>query len=192
MGKVGMDIFHYKRNDYLVIIDYYSRWIEIKQLTSLTSDCVISRVKTVFTTQCIPDVMVSDNGRQFVSVELRKFAKSWCFAQPTTNSPQENGMAERAVQTAKRLLDLDEPEISLLYYHPSPHSAIGVSPAVALMGRQLATRLPVVREQLPPRDGDIRNFDQLPKRRTSDATIGARCTQMTALTKWRTSVAKIG
>ena len=45
-GKVAMDIFHYKRNDYLVIIDYYSRWIEIKQLTSLTSDCVISRVKT--------------------------------------------------------------------------------------------------------------------------------------------------
>ena len=45
-----MDIFHYKRNDYLVIIDYYSRWIAIKQLTSLTSDCVISRVKTVFTT----------------------------------------------------------------------------------------------------------------------------------------------
>ena len=61
-----MDIFHYKRNDYLVIIDYYSRWIEIKQLTSLTSDCVISRVKTVFTTHGIPDVVVSDNGRQFV------------------------------------------------------------------------------------------------------------------------------
>ena len=54
-----MDIFHYKRNDYLVIIDYYSRWIEIKQLTSLTSDCVSSRVKTVFSTHGIPDVVLS-------------------------------------------------------------------------------------------------------------------------------------
>ena len=165
MGKVDMDIFHYKRNDYLVIIDYYSRWIEIKQLTSLTSDCVISHVKTVFTTHGIPDVVVSNNGRQFVSDEFRKFAKSWCFARHTTNpySPQESGLAERAVQTAKSLLDLDEPEISLLHYHASPPCAIGVSPAVALMGRQLATRLPVVREQLSPRqhrDGDIRNSDQ--------------------------------
>ena len=51
-------------------------------------------------------------------------------------------MAVRAVQTAKRLLDLDEPEIGLLDYLASPHSAIGVSPAVALMGRQLATSTP--------------------------------------------------
>ena len=75
-------------------------------------------------------------------------------------------MAERAVQTAKRLLDLDEPEIGLLNYHASPHIAIGVSPAVTAMGRQLATRLPVVREQLSPRqhqDGDIRNSDQRAK-----------------------------
>ena len=92
------------------------------------------------------------------------------------NIPQTHiGMAERAVQTAKRLLDLDEPEIGLLNYHASLHSAIGISPAVALMGRQLATRLPVVREQLSPRqhrDGDIRNSDQrakttyVPKRHT--------------------------
>ena len=180
--KIAMDIFQYKRHDYLVIIDYYSRWIEIKQLTSLTSDCVITRLKAVFTTHGIPDVVVSDNGRQFVSDEFRKFAKSWCFAQHTTNpySPQENGMAERAAQTANRLLDLNEPDIGLLNYHASPHSAIGVSPAVALMGRQIATRLPVVREQLLPyqhRDGDIRNSDQHAKtkyKRCCDRRHGVR------------------
>ena len=177
-----MVIFHYKRNYYLVIVDYYSRWIEIKQLTNLTSDCVISRVKTVFTTHGIPDVVVSDNGRQFVSDDFRKFAKSWCFASYTTNpySPQGNGMAERAVQTARRLLDIDEPEIGLLNYHASPHSAIGVSPAVALMGRQLSIRLPGLREQLSPRqhrDGDIPNFDQRAKttyKRCYDRRHGVR------------------
>ena len=51
-----------KRNYYPVTIDHYPRWIEIKQLTSLTSDCVVSRVKTVFTMHGIPDVVVSDNG----------------------------------------------------------------------------------------------------------------------------------
>ena len=88
-----MDIFHYKRNDYLVVIDYYSRWIEIKQMISLTFDCVISRVKAVFTTHGIPDVMVSEYRRQFVSDEFSKFAKSCRFVQHTANpySPQENG-----------------------------------------------------------------------------------------------------
>ena len=84
-------------------------------------------------------------------------------------------MAERAVQTAKRLLDLDEPEMGLLNYHASPHSAIGVSPAVAPMGRQLATRLPVVREQLSPvntKMGTSETPINVPKRRTSDAMIG--------------------
>ena len=91
--KIAMDIVQYKRTDYLVIIDYYSRWIQSKQLTSLTSDCVITRLKAVFTTHGIPDVVISDNGRQFVSDEFSKFAKSWCFIQQTTNpySPQENG-----------------------------------------------------------------------------------------------------
>ena len=193
-----MDIFHYKRNDYLVIIDYYSRWIEIKQLTRLTSDCVISRVKTVFTTHGIPDVVVSDNGRQFVSDEFRKFATSWCFAQHTTNpySPLENGMAERAVQTAKRLLDLDEPEIGLLNYHASPHSAIGVSPAVALMGRQLATRLPVVREQIVATSIPRWGHPKLRPTCQNDVQVmlrsATRCTQITAVTKWRTTVAEIG
>ena len=95
-----------------------------------------------------------ENGRQFVLDEFRKFAKSWCFIQQTTNpySPQDNGMAERAVQTAKRLLDLDVPEIDLLNHHASSHSAISVSCAVALMSRQLATRLPIV-TMSPPRCG---------------------------------------
>ena len=64
----------------------------------------------------------------------------------------ENGMAERAVQTAKQLLDLENPEMGLLNYRASSHSAIGVPPSVALMGRLLATRLPVVDEQLKPHD----------------------------------------
>ena len=61
--NIAIDICQHKRNDYLVIIDYYSRWIEIKQLTSLTSACVINRVKAVFITHGVPDVVVLDNGR---------------------------------------------------------------------------------------------------------------------------------
>ena len=125
--KVAMDIIlPTQRKDCLVIIDYYSRWIEIKQLTSLTSACVISRVKAVVITHGFPDVVVSDNGRQFVSDELKRFADEMCFTQQTTNPyfARENGMAERAVQTAEQLLDLEGPEMCLLNYRASSHSAI--------------------------------------------------------------------
>lgn len=177
-----MDIFTFERKDYLVVIEYYSRWIEIKKLTSLTSDSVITRLKAIFTTHGIPDIVVSDNGRQFISNEFCRFAKSWGFIQQTTNPyfAQENGMAERAVQTAKRLLLLDDPEIGLLNYRASPHSAIGVSPAEALMGRQLATRLPVINQQLQPchgRDADIRESDRKAKaiyKRNYDKRHGVR------------------
>ena len=84
-------------------------------------------------------------------------------------------------------------EIRLLNYHSSPHSAIGVSPAVVLMGRQLATRLSVVREQLSPRqhrDGDIRNSDQHAKTTYKRCYDRRHC--VCKLPKWRTSVAEIG
>ena len=160
-----MVICQHKRNDYLVIVDYYSRWIEIKQLTNLTSACVISRVKAVFITHGGPDVVVSDNGRQFVSDEFKRFADEICFTQQTTNPyfAQENGMPERAMQTAKQILESEYPQIRLLNYRATAHNAIGVPPSVALMGRLLATRLPVVDEQLKPRDNQdagIRKSDR--------------------------------
>ena len=108
----------------------------------------------VFITHGVPDVVVSYNCRQFVSDEFKRFADETCFTQQTTNPyfELENGMVERAVQTAKPLLDLEDPDMGLLNYIASPHSAIGVPPSVALMGRLLTTRLPVVDEQLKPRD----------------------------------------
>ena len=175
------------KEEYLVVIDYYSRWIEIKQLTALTLDCVISHLKALFTTHGIPDVVVSDNGRQFVSDEFKRFAESWCFAQHTTNpySLQENGMAERAVQTSKSLLDLDDPGIGLLNYRATLHCATRVSPAVALMGRQLSTRLPVIKRQLSPRvrptcEGDLQ---ATLRQTTRDASTAV-------LAQWRSDAAE--
>ena len=95
----------------------------------------------------MPYVAVSDNGRQFVSVELKRFSGEMCFTQQTTNPDfaQENDMTERAVQTAKQLLDLKDPVMGLLNFRATSQRAIGVP--VTLMGRLLATRLQVVDEQ---------------------------------------------
>lgn len=44
--KVGADLFHWNDNEYLLVIDYFSRYIEISKLgKSYTSVAVIERVK---------------------------------------------------------------------------------------------------------------------------------------------------
>ena len=151
--KLGADLFEFKKKNYLVVIDYYSRWIEIKPLPSTSSNAVIGRLKDIFSCHGIPEILHSDNGSQFVSFEFSEFAKKYGF-QRVTSSPyfhQSNGEAERAVQTAKKILNQDDPDIALLNYRSTIHSATKTSPSLALMGRMLKTRIPVMEDQLLPK-----------------------------------------
>ncbi len=96
----------HKGKHYLVIVDYYSRWIEIKLLTSQTSLAVINAFKNVFACHGIPDEIQSDNGPQFQCNEFRTFAECYGFSCKTSSPyfPQANGEAESAVKIAKKIL----------------------------------------------------------------------------------------
>ena len=54
------------------------------------------------------------------------------------------------MKVAKKLLAQADPDAALLLYRTTPHSATGVSPSVALMGRQLRTKVPVLSRNLQP------------------------------------------
>ena len=107
--RVAADLFELNVTQYLVIVDYYSRYIEVQKLQSTTSTGVITgftALKAVFACHGIPSTLVSDNGPQFSSTEMEKFADSYAFTHLTTSPyhPQANGLAERAVKIAKALL----------------------------------------------------------------------------------------
>ena len=151
--KIGCDLCEYEKRQYLITYDYYSRWIDIKWLRSTTSAAVIGKLKELFSTHGIPAQVHSDNGPQFVAGE---FAEYYGFKH-STSSPymsQANGGAERGVGIAKKILAQDKPDIAILNYRASAHSATGISPAEALMGRKLKTRLPVLPEVLAPNQPD--------------------------------------
>ena len=168
--KIGADLCSHDNKDYLILIDYYSRWLEIKHLGSTSSAAVINKCRQVFATFGIPDEFHCDNGPQFVSGEFKSFADDYGFAL-TTSSPyfaQANGEAESAVKIAKNILSTTSPDIALLNYRTTQHSSTGVEPSVALMGRVLNTRIPVMASTLVPKLLDDKSF------RETDAASKAR------------------
>ena len=146
-----MDLFTLNGKLYLVIVDYCSRWVEFRKLTSLTCEHTIKVLKEVFATHGIPDVIMSDNGPQFSAEAFAQFAKSYGFM-PTTSSPrypQANGEVEQVVRTLKEILkENDDPYLALLKQCMTP-LLNGLSPSQLLMGRQLQTWLPVISNTQP-------------------------------------------
>ena len=155
--KVGTDLFTWNNRQFLVTVDYYSRYFEIDELPTTTSNAIIKRLCHHFARHGIPQILISDNGPQYVSDEFNQFAKSWDF-EHKTSSPmysQSNGLAEKTVQTAKRLLSKAHEtgtnfERVLLHYRSTPVDNLA-SPAQLLMGRQICSTLPATTNHLKPK-----------------------------------------
>ena len=90
----------------MVVVECYSRWIEILYLRNTTTAACIAKLKDIFARFGIPTELVSDNAPQFSSSEFKSFAEHYGFTHVTSSPylPNANGEAERAVQTAKRIL----------------------------------------------------------------------------------------
>lgn len=82
--KIGADLM--KHEWYLVVMDYYSKYLEIMQLPSLTSKVIINKLESLFARFGIPETFFTDNGTQLTSEEMRKFAATADF-EIVTRSP---------------------------------------------------------------------------------------------------------
>ena len=87
--------------------------------------------------------MVSDNGRQYLSQEMKDFAKTCGFKHITSSQhyPQGNGQAERTVRTVENLLK-NKVDPYLTWCR--------LAPAELFMGRKLRTPLPMLKDFLKP------------------------------------------
>jgi len=141
---------------FLVLVDAFSKWPEVVITKNITSSTTIKCCRQIFSTFGIPEVVVSDNGRHFVSSEFKNFLKCNGVIHKTTAPfhPATNGQAERFVQTFKQMLrkkfqnlsaSTEELQIALhqilLHYRNLPHMSSGESPAERMLGRKLRTRL---------------------------------------------------
>eukprot|EP00731_Ephydatia_muelleri_P017556 Em0010g654a len=158
--KVATDLFSWKGSQYLLIIDYFSRYVELSKLSATTSQDVINHMKSIFARHGIPNEVVSDNGPQFSSNVFHSFACEYGFVHTTSSPryPQGNGEAERAVRTIKNILDkAKDPYLGLLAYRSTPLRN-GYSPSELLMNRRLRTTVPTLGYNLHP---SVPNYAQL-------------------------------
>jgi len=56
-----------------IIVDVYSKWLEVKVTNTTSSSATIRILDELFTAYSIPITVVSDNGTQFTSTEFEEF-----------------------------------------------------------------------------------------------------------------------
>ena len=137
---VVSDLFELHGKQYLLLVDYFSRYPEVVGLPSATSNAVISAIRPMFARHGIPEVLRSDNGPQYASEEFEKFAKTYGFSYNTSSPhfPQSNGLAEWMVKTVKQLLQhSSDLNLALLTYRSTPLPWCNLSPAELLMEDEL-------------------------------------------------------
>ena len=94
--KLATDLFHHNGTNYILLVDYFSRYVEVQKLSNTTSAGVIAFLKAMFSRHGIPMTLMSDNGPQFSSKEFQDFSSTYHFNHITSSPhfPQSNGLAE--------------------------------------------------------------------------------------------------
>ena len=101
--KLGSDLYHINNRDFLILVDYFSKYPIVAELKTLTSKAVVKAVKTTCSMFGVPKEFVSDNGPQYSSKEFKQFTDEWGIKHNPSSPlfPKSNGLAERNIQTTK-------------------------------------------------------------------------------------------
>ena len=136
------------------MVDAYSKWPEVRAMSSTTAQHTIEMMQDIFATHGLPRILVSDNGPQLISKEFSEYLahNGVLHRRSAPYHPATNGLAENMVKNVKQWLSKQSCEVRvgvalsefLRTYRNVPHSTTGRSPAQILFGRALRTRLSFV------------------------------------------------
>ena len=183
--KVGVDIFQIDGEKYQLVVDYFSKWVEVGKLphNPATRD-VVRHMKTVFCRFGIPEFLFTDRDSLYKSEEFKMFVKKYEMSKDFSSArfPQSNGQVERSVQHVKKLIrkckrDNSDLQLALLDYRNTPLSSELDSPAKLLLNRNLRTLIPCLPAVLEGNDGKYRKL--LEKRQV----VAKQCYDKTAIVR---------
>ena len=136
-----------------VVVDYFSRWMEVDVLRSTTSAAVIKCLDSHFARYGVPAGLRTDNGSNLVSSEMEKYLEEMGIVHHCNTPlwPRANGEVERQNCSLLKAMRVSQAEGKdwrlelnkfLLAYRSTSHTTTGVSPAELFFKRKLTTKLP--------------------------------------------------
>lgn len=152
-----------------VVIDYYSRFVELEVTKSTTSEKLIQILRKIFSRHGLPHCLQTDNGSCFVSEQFEHYLEENGIMHRKTTPlwPSANGQIERINSSILKRIRIAEAEkrnwktdldTYMLMYRSSPHATTGVSPAELLYGRKIRSKIPQLQEYRS-QDSEIRDRD---------------------------------
>ena len=132
---LATDIFYWKRIDFLIVADVFSKYFLVRKLANSISAAICAELATIVTELSLPHIIRSDNGPCYNSKEFQQFLQHYNITHHTSSPhhPRTYGFVDRVVRVAKKLMDKagkeGKPWISGLYeYRVTPQSGSIASP----------------------------------------------------------------
>eukprot|EP01124_Arcella_intermedia_P012641 TRINITY_DN1898_c0_g1_i2.p1 TRINITY_DN1898_c0_g1~~TRINITY_DN1898_c0_g1_i2.p1 ORF type:complete len:256 (-),score=21.23 TRINITY_DN1898_c0_g1_i2:156-923(-) len=135
MEAIVLDIFHWNKDSWLIIVDVFSRWC-----------------KTYHMTEKLPNIMMVDAGPNFISAEIKEFCENKKIEHYSVspNNHKGNGICERTIQTIKNKMNKISDQHgwntkkiankATKSYNSSYHKTIGCTPNLRWYGREITTK----------------------------------------------------
>ena len=155
--RIHIDFAEGEKRYYFILVDALSRWPQLSYIPRSTSAAsTITILRELFTKYGIPAQYVSDNGPQFFSEEFKRFLKMHVVkhVRVAPYHAASKGLAERMVKSFKNHMKVckgsklsiqQRIENFLLTCRSTKHLNTGRTPASLFLGRELRTRLSLLR-----------------------------------------------
>jgi hypothetical protein len=154
---IALDIGEYNGKNYLILEDYYSKYLDIISIANKSIKEIVHKLKQIFSNHGVPLTIRSDNS-PFNCNEFKEFALDWGFTLNTSSPyyPKSNGLAEKGVGIAKQIIKKVNEENTCLYkalleYRSSQLAHMPYTPSQLLMSRIIRNNLPICFNQLKPK-----------------------------------------
>ena len=144
-------MFNFSSSDYLLIADYYSKYLFINKVPkgNFSSLKIVKLTKQIFGEQATPKFVRSDHGPQYDGQAYKQFSREYGFQHVTSSPhyPRSNGFIESQVKIVKRTLEKakktgEDTEMALLCLRATPIDNELPSPAELLFGREIQDNMP--------------------------------------------------
>ena len=148
---VGTDRFYWNKMDFLVIGDYFSKFLLVRKIPNTSTHSVIKELEMIFTEFGHPFVLKSDNGPCYTSREFHNLLEFYKVhhIMSSPHHPKSNGFTKVLVGISKKLKGQSFKDgmpwnYGLLQYRVTPIAGNLTSPLETLNHSKPRTSLPQI------------------------------------------------